>query len=282
MRMRMVKPEFWTDEGCAQWPAETRLAYIALWNEADDAGRIRCNWTYLRSALFPYSPRLDMGKTCAPLLKSGKILTYEAEGQQYGILLDFHLHQRIDRPSRSRLPAPPEKLIAQVLEHMRDRHGRTEKELATIRGLLVEEWANARRGLDEDSTNARRALATSRARASGKPKGEMGSRSGNGAATTPSGWLEEVVRMVLAARAEYGGLSEMAVANCFRGVPEEIGRRVAEEFVRDAANALSGGMVSVPLKVLAGYVARGMAGEGEKKERAAGGVEEPEFDGTLI
>ena len=38
MRIRQVRPEFWTDETMAALSAAVRLFYIGLWDVADDAG----------------------------------------------------------------------------------------------------------------------------------------------------------------------------------------------------------------------------------------------------
>ena len=40
MRIRQVKPEFWSDSEMAALPYPVRLIYIGLWNVADDAGYI--------------------------------------------------------------------------------------------------------------------------------------------------------------------------------------------------------------------------------------------------
>lgn len=41
MRIRQVKPEFWSDAKMLPCPAWLRLFYIGLWMEADDAGWLR-------------------------------------------------------------------------------------------------------------------------------------------------------------------------------------------------------------------------------------------------
>jgi hypothetical protein len=38
MRIRQIKPEFWSDTGMAVLPIRARLTYIGLWGYADDAG----------------------------------------------------------------------------------------------------------------------------------------------------------------------------------------------------------------------------------------------------
>lgn len=107
MRIRSIKPEFWKDEKIASFPYLTRLVYIALWNESDDQGRLRGNPTYLKSVLFPYDD-VDMREHLESLSAHGMISEYSVRGQSYLYLANFTKHQRINRPSASKLPDPSE------------------------------------------------------------------------------------------------------------------------------------------------------------------------------
>lgn len=58
MRIRQVRPEFWTDETMAALPPAVRLFYIGLWNVADDAGWMEWRPSRIGAVLFPYeTPR---------------------------------------------------------------------------------------------------------------------------------------------------------------------------------------------------------------------------------
>lgn len=105
-RIRTIKPEFWQDELIASWPMESRLVYIALWNEADDEGRLRASTSYLRSRLFPYDLDFDISQALLPIINSGKLTTYQINGQWYGVLPKLVEHQVINKPSKSKIPAP--------------------------------------------------------------------------------------------------------------------------------------------------------------------------------
>ena len=107
MRIRCIKPEFWADEQIASWPPVSRLAYIALWNEADDEGRLRASPAYLLSRLFPYDPKADMVAILRPIIASGKLRLYEISGERFALLPNFRRHQVINKPTASKLPAPP-------------------------------------------------------------------------------------------------------------------------------------------------------------------------------
>lgn len=110
MRIRTIKPEFWADELIASWPPITRLAYIALWNESDDEGRLRADLRYLQSRLFPYDSGNATGKVLEPIVNARKLLLYKVGRQTYGFLPKFNEHQRINKPSKSKLPPPPPSL----------------------------------------------------------------------------------------------------------------------------------------------------------------------------
>ena len=105
-RIRTIKPEFWTDEQIQGWPERSQLVYIALWNVADDDGRLRAHPALLRSQVCPYHPHVDIEAALAPIIEADKLRIYTADGQTYGYLPTFNEHQRINRPTPSRLPAP--------------------------------------------------------------------------------------------------------------------------------------------------------------------------------
>lgn len=117
MRIRSIKPEFWMDEEIGQWPAEIALFYIALWNEADDEGRFRANEQYLSRTLFPYRKRFNSALALQLLLKNGKVAAYKVEGQSYGLLINFKKHQKINRPTKSKLPPPPPETLKLLKEY---------------------------------------------------------------------------------------------------------------------------------------------------------------------
>jgi len=104
-RKRMIDPEFWSDEEIGQWSFEARLFYIGLWNFSDDEGRFKAHNSLLKSQIFPYEQRINIGKLKQEL--NHKVQWYDVDGLQYGHLCNFLKHQRIDRPQTSKLPIPP-------------------------------------------------------------------------------------------------------------------------------------------------------------------------------
>lgn len=57
MRIRQVRPEFWSDPTLAPLPDGARLFYVGLWNVADDAGWLDWNVPQLGALLYPYRDR---------------------------------------------------------------------------------------------------------------------------------------------------------------------------------------------------------------------------------
>lgn len=103
-RKRMIDPEFWSDEEIGSWSYQSRLFYIGLWNFADDEGRFKAHNDLLRSQIFPYDKKINIDKLKNEL--GNKIHWYEINGAKYGYIRNFAKHQRIDRPTESKLPPP--------------------------------------------------------------------------------------------------------------------------------------------------------------------------------
>jgi hypothetical protein len=133
-RIRAIKPEFWLDEEIASWPHVTRLAYIGLWNEADDEGRMRANLAYLKNRIFPYEPRLDIETVLGPVIATGKLVIYRVGGQTFGFLPNFTDHQVINRPSASKLPAPHEASVSEQEDSLKTHGGLSEDSVRTHAG----------------------------------------------------------------------------------------------------------------------------------------------------
>jgi 5-methylcytosine-specific restriction endonuclease McrA len=109
-RIRTVKPEFWEDEtiGLLSFPA--RLLFIGAWNLADDEGLLRWSPAYIKASLFMYDD-LGLEQTEAAmteLTRHGVIFAYRGgkTQQQLGYVVNFHKHQRINRPQPSKLTPP--------------------------------------------------------------------------------------------------------------------------------------------------------------------------------
>ncbi len=106
-RIRTIKPEFPQSESMGNVTRDARLCFIMLWTIADDSGRLRGASRMLASLLFPYdndAPKL-MAKWLAELEREHCIRRYQVDGAQYVEIAKWLDHQKIDRPSPSKIPA---------------------------------------------------------------------------------------------------------------------------------------------------------------------------------
>lgn len=109
-RIRTIKPEFPQSESMGNVSREARLCFILLWTIADDSGRLRGNSRMLASLLYPYdddAPTLING-WLDELEREGCILRYSAGGSSYLQIENWLSHQKIDKPSKSKIPNPRE------------------------------------------------------------------------------------------------------------------------------------------------------------------------------
>lgn len=107
-RIRTIKPELPQSESMGRVSRDARLCFILLWTISDDEGRLRGNSRMLASLLFPYD---DDAKDLMPgwldeLTREGCIVAYRHDSDSYVQILKWLKHQKIDKPSASKIPAP--------------------------------------------------------------------------------------------------------------------------------------------------------------------------------
>ena len=109
-RIRTIKPEFPQSESMGNVSREARLTFIMLWTLADDEGRLRGNSRMLASLLFPYDKDASdlIDGWLAELEKEGCILPYKNGKDSYMQLCNWLIHQKIDKPSKSKILPPTE------------------------------------------------------------------------------------------------------------------------------------------------------------------------------
>jgi len=107
MRIRSIKPEFWESESLGRVSREARLLFIGLFSCCDDVGRARASSRLLASRLFPYDDDAfkRLPSWIAELEKQGCIRIYVVDGESYLDLPKWANHQKIDKPSASKLPS---------------------------------------------------------------------------------------------------------------------------------------------------------------------------------
>lgn len=111
MRIRSIRPEFWSSEDIAELTWDQRLIFIGLWSYVDDNGVGRDVDRLIVADLFPLDEdmRGALKKVQGALTEysnRGLITRYEVDGKPYLHVTTFLKHQVINRPSRGRYPLP--------------------------------------------------------------------------------------------------------------------------------------------------------------------------------
>lgn len=109
-RIRSIKPEIAESETLGRVSRDARWLFVLLWTRADDAGRLAGDPKLLARTLFPFDDDALalIDGWLAELMREGHVTGYDADGRRYLAIPKWLEHQKIDRPSPSRLPAPPD------------------------------------------------------------------------------------------------------------------------------------------------------------------------------
>jgi len=116
-RIRTVKPEWLEDELLAAASDEARVLSIALILMSDDYGRGRASlaaiaagaWRYqMERADGAHAPEIlaRASRALRELVEIGFVVLYDIAKQRYFEIRNWSKHQKVDRPSKPRIPAP--------------------------------------------------------------------------------------------------------------------------------------------------------------------------------
>jgi len=111
VRIRSIKPEFWSSSAISKLPIEDRLLFIGLWSYVDDNGVGIDKLSLIVADLFADDIERDARDTfarvsrgLASLSEAGRIIRYTVEGGDYLCIVNWSEHQRIDKPGKARYP----------------------------------------------------------------------------------------------------------------------------------------------------------------------------------
>ena len=113
-RIRSIRPEFWSDAKVGKLSLAARLLFIALWNFADDEGYGRALPKELAGFAFPHDDDMDSSRirrVLGELSEKALVTVYEVSGEAYYYVNNWSKHQKVDRPTRSKIPRPEQGLI---------------------------------------------------------------------------------------------------------------------------------------------------------------------------
>lgn len=109
-RIRTIKPDTFRSETLSEVSLAAERTFIGLWTEVDDEGRIKERPAVLNGALWSLRPEhgvREMEHDLDELIERRLICRYEAAGTKYLHVPSWREHQRINRPTKSKLPACP-------------------------------------------------------------------------------------------------------------------------------------------------------------------------------
>lgn len=107
-RIRTIKPEFNSSASVARMSDAAQLFMLKLLTEMDDYGRMRWLPKKVAGVLYPYSETVGAQEVEAyaqELVKEQILLIYVVDGERYACFPNWSDHQRIDKPSKSSIPA---------------------------------------------------------------------------------------------------------------------------------------------------------------------------------
>lgn len=108
-RIRSIKPEFSQSEAIVALSRDVRLHFIQLWTYADDYGRGKDEPRVIKGAIWPLdddvSPEQVEAWQCV-LAAEGRIVRYTVGGRQFFEVVNWMEHQKPNRRTESKLPAP--------------------------------------------------------------------------------------------------------------------------------------------------------------------------------
>jgi hypothetical protein len=109
-RIRSIKPDFFKSAKLARLQYRARLTFIGLWTIADDQGRIRADPRVIAGELWPQEDDVTWADVAADLdqIESLALVTrYADDRYEYLSIRNWREHQRINKPTPSKLPPPP-------------------------------------------------------------------------------------------------------------------------------------------------------------------------------
>lgn len=107
-RIRTIKPGFFRSEDVSALPLRARLTWIGLWTQCDDQGRTKDNVKLIKADVWPLDPvsLADIEEDLETLADHGRIVRYEVDGRRYLEITNWGDHQKINRPTPSKIPPP--------------------------------------------------------------------------------------------------------------------------------------------------------------------------------
>lgn len=151
-RIRTIKPEAFFSESLAEVSVEAERTFFGLLTQADDHGRHRDNAAIIAGLLWPLRAEhtsVHVEDDLHQLASAGLICRYTGcDGRRYLHIVTWSEHQKIDKPSQSRLPSCPQHQAAGRCGPCKGNCTKQTESAPTTPGGLAETSPNAPRPLD--------------------------------------------------------------------------------------------------------------------------------------
>lgn len=122
-RKRMLSPDIWESESFSLLSDQAKIVFIGLISLADDDGRGKANPAFIKSTLFPYDEKRRVADVKSALLEIARCMStqfYSVDGNDYYFMKNWKKWQKIDKPSKSKLPAPPDSGVGALYAESED------------------------------------------------------------------------------------------------------------------------------------------------------------------
>lgn len=122
-RKRMLSPDIWESESFSLLSDQAKIVFIGLISLADDDGRGKANPAFIKSTLFPYDEKRRVADVKSALSEIARCMStqfYSVDGNDYYFMKNWKKWQKIDKPSKSKLPAPPDSGVGALYPESED------------------------------------------------------------------------------------------------------------------------------------------------------------------
>ncbi len=139
-RNRAIKSELWSDEKLSKLCPQARLLYLGLWDASDNAGVAPGDALWLKAHIFVYDQisTKELRRWLRDLVSLGRIIPYRVKGEQYYVIPEFSVRQKMAHPQGN--PLPPLKSGGQFAR----RAGRHRNDALSVRPFVLEDLGPTR------------------------------------------------------------------------------------------------------------------------------------------
>lgn len=109
-RKRMLHPSFFTSATLATCSLRSMITFAGLWVYCDDYGRGEDDPAFIAATVWPRRPTVtgdDVAADLIELAEAGPVCRYDVGGFSFLHVVSWDEHQKVQHPTRSKLPPCP-------------------------------------------------------------------------------------------------------------------------------------------------------------------------------